>query len=298
MILENKKSISLYKYFLLYTQHNFKDDYINSNNEIDNLIILINKGNSIESLFSKLNLFADSKQSFLYLQKIMINLSKLSENFIVTTAKYFIENCNRFKRNVDRNSYFLNIYIVSKLIERMDCEKFDLIKSNLCTYDKLIFSKYILRDLEENKNNIPFYNTFNDSIDELIEKAIDEKIDIFSKENFSHYNIRCFTKSPETKDYFKSIVNEENVLCFIKEFILKGYTGKDVLYDLDKDFMKEMVDIDYIKGLVLSIEREKLNEEDAFALKIFDKADFGQGNNNNPFESKETIREQKEYFIY
>lgn len=295
---KKRYSISLFDYFHLYTNHIFRDEIIFANKKIFESMKKINNGASIETSFSEIKLFENSSKSFLYLLKIKEHLDLLKDEYIVSVVKHLVENCNRFKRDADRNSYFLNIDIVSKLIERMDCEKFDLIKSYLFTYDKLIFSQYILHNLKDNKTNIPFYNTFNNLFDELVEKAINGKIDIFSEENFSHYNIRCFLNKLKRKEYFKSIVNKDNVLCFIKEFILKGYTLKEILYDLDKDFMKEMVDIDYIKGLVLLIGREELNEEDAFALKIFDKADFGQDNNNNPVESKETIREQKEYFIY
>ena len=275
---ELQKSISS-KYFLLYFLREFNSNLeLIDEKKIKNVFYKIKDGENIDVLLN--DLFSDriNEKYSKFIKYLVDNNFGLSEEKIKDIYFFLIKKGDTFIYGKDDYfAYFENIKNLSRFIGTLNKKDFLKVRSMFDNYAKLDFnrevvfhSKKYLNDGEKINNNYLEIEKINDI---NIGKIIKNKINIYSKEYYGRYNIFAFENKRGTKTLLKTILREDNVLLFLKNFINNYYKGA-YRYYLNKESLKKYVDITVINKLINKIDKNTLNDEELFIFKVYNLAKF------------------------
>lgn len=208
-------------------------------------------------------------------------LRKNKNEHWTNVIKCLIDNSNFFERNTEnRSTYFLNVDFVYKALCEISIKDFEQVKIHFNRINKINFIQNLLwkhTGTEEKRNEFVF-EELKKIKEELVTKVIDENINIYASENYCPGNVKSFKNSLNVKEYLKNVLDPNNVLNFIKEFIYyaKSYDNKFTKYHyyIDVNECLSYVDYENLNSIIKLIDRTNIDQEERIILGIYDKTDF------------------------
>lgn len=293
--LNNKKSIASGKYFSTYFLSNFNEnEFLKASLIVDDVIKNVNYGEDIEkSLYKLFHLYKNEDQKEIYLM-FRNNFENIKGNYKFETYKFLVKHSNIFEKySYWQNAYLCNVLFVAEFVCGMNENEFLEILSYFKNFNKLDFNRQVIyysKKFREEGKEISDVNiaALEKLTKELVDDIINQNVDIYLKENYSRQSIFIFEKNNTTKTFLKNILNKNNILIFIKDFI--GYAiGNRYSYYIHKNNILEYIDYDYLKILIESVDENQLSEDLLFVLRVFKSADFSNLKERDFDERKDAV---------
>lgn len=281
--LRNDRSICSAKFFSTYFLNNFDINvHYKLSVEIENIINKIKTGeNGLDLLKKFFQKYEKEEQEEVYLifrnylEKVF---DDININIQLQICEYLVINCNNFDtKGENYTAYFRNVLLTTKLIGKLSKSNFKSISGCFGDFSKLGFNrevvhyskKFISEGQKMNENYLEIEKINN----ALINNIIKNKIDIYSEDNYGRYNIFALENRRGVKTLLKVILNENNVLKFLINFI-SSYYSETYNYYLETGLLKKYVSVAHINKLISRIDKSMLSDNELFVLNVFKGTDF------------------------
>lgn len=281
--LRNDRSICSAKFFSTYFLNNFDINvHYKLSVEIENIINKIKTGKNgldlLKKLFQKYEK-EEQEEVYLifgnYLEKVF---DDIDINIQLQICEHLVINCNNFDtKGENYTAYLRNVFLTTKLIGKLSKSHFKSISGCFGDFSKLGFNrevvhyskKFISEGQKMNENYLEIEKINN----ALINNIIKNKIDIYSEDNYGRYNIFALENRRGVKTLLKVILNENNVLKFLINFI-SSYYSETYNYYLETGLLKKYVSVAHINKLISRIDKSMLSDNELFVFNVFKGTDF------------------------
>ena len=164
---------------------------------------------------------------------------------------------------------------IIKKLSRDEFEEFkEIIKIN---YKNMYFLRRIIYWFEKENNNYEqnyreeLYNELNDSYNTLISNVFENDINIYSKENYSRYNIYCLMDNEKYTSQIKNI-NENTIFEFLADMISNSVGNLKYGYSINIETFNKITSYELVDSILTKIDENKLNDVEKFIKKVYDKS--------------------------
>ena len=164
---------------------------------------------------------------------------------------------------------------IIKKLSRDEFEEFkEIIKIN---YKNMYFLRRIIYWFEKENNNFEqnyreeLYNELNDSYNTLISNVFENDINIYSKENYSRYNIYCLMDNEKYTSQIKNI-NENTIFEFLADMISNSVGNLKYGYSINIETFNKITSYELVDSILTKIDENKLNDVEKFIKKVYDKS--------------------------
>lgn len=264
------------RYFDLYFTKS-SNIFVKINKDIDDLIKVVNTtkqlkiNKKIDYIISKY----DSDALKVVMEVLEINFEKINKKAYLSFALELLNYIN----NIYYKPIFLGIdartrceVIISKMLNLIGVSEMQNFCKNILDSYSNIYSLYmILHYMEcESIKNVENYNILEDMYHSLCERIIEDKINLYSNDNYCYGNIWGLYHYDKEKviEYTESMVNETNIFKFINDLVTHSIGTNGFGYHIKKhnvDTLGPNVDI---RKFVDLYDRE-LTDDQEFLLNIY-----------------------------
>lgn len=164
---------------------------------------------------------------------------------------------------------------IIKKLSRDELEEFkEIIKIN---YKNMYFLKGIIYWFKKENNNFKpnytkeLYNELNDSYNTLISNIFENDINIYSKENYSRYNIYCLMDNEKYTNQIKNI-NENTIFKFLADMISNSVGTGGYGYSINIETFNKIISYEVVDSILAKIDENNLNDIEKFIKKVYDKS--------------------------
>lgn len=164
---------------------------------------------------------------------------------------------------------------IIKKLSRDEFEEFkEIIKIN---YKNIYFWRRIIYWFEKENNNFEqnyreeLYNELNDSYNTLISNVFENDINIYSKENYSRYNIYCLMDNEKYTSQIKNI-NENTIFEFLADMISNSVGNRGYGYSINIETFNKITSYEVVDSIFAKIDENNLNDIEKFIKKVYDKS--------------------------
>lgn len=274
------KSICSAKYFNLYFTQS-SNDYLEIGNLID---IFVDQINSQEELNSKVILFKELLESvhYSYHQELMERLQLYVENFNEQTLYDLtillfnnLENVNDSMSFMSLNAKSRLEIIIWELLQRITEGDYNTFLETIRTsYNKLQYINSILYWFESDKEGKCIAGREDKLLEvykSMGENIINQSLNLYNDAIYSPKNIWGLYSlykedEPVLKQYFKRIINEENIFRFLYD-ITNTSMGSTIKYSISKKNINHFTTVDVIDEILKNAEVKTKDQE--FILEVY-----------------------------
>lgn len=165
-----------------------------------------------------------------------------------------------------------------RIIRLLSNEELEQIKSIIeINYKNMYFIKGIIHWLKKDNNtfeqnyNEKLYNGLEKSYQKLILNVSTNNINIYSKSNYSRFNIYCLMDSEESINQMKYI-NEKNIFGFLADMITNSVGTGGYGYLINSEIFNKLSSYETVDAILSKINDEDLNDTEKFIKRIYEKS--------------------------
>lgn len=238
------------KFFDLYFNKT-ENEFVKIDKEINRFILELNKGNYndielFEEYFKVEKIYPGWIEKYT-LETFQIYINKINKDKLLDLLRvmyysyYYVDKTPLFFQGNARDRAEVIISDIITLLSDNDFELF--IKEIEKDYCNIYFIRRVLywQNLESSEETInERYNKLNELYENMIKTIKENKINMYSFENYNINNMVIFFDDDEYMDYIKNCINSDNLMLFILDCItISTSTGK---YMYGYKFQKERID--------------------------------------------------------
>ena len=277
------------KYFDLYFVKQ-DNDFIKIDSKIKKFVEWNNKYEcNIENIKSVTEL-----QSKLF--EILYMYLGIGQKFVIETLEMY---CRAIEKNkipilicliesqqyMDNTSIFFGInargrlqIVCAEIIKKLSKDELEEFKEIIkISYKNMYFLRGIIYWLKKEKNDFEqnyreeLYNELNDSYNTLISNVFENDINIYSKENYSRYNIYCLIDNEKYTSQIKNI-NENTIFEFLADMISNSVGTGGYGYSINIETFNKITSYEVVDSIFAKIDENNLNDIEKFIKKVYDKS--------------------------
>lgn len=250
----------------------------NNNNECN-----IEDIDKIETLQNKLN-------DILYMYK------GIGQKFIIETMEIYCRDINKNKvpilicliesqNYIDNTSIFFGLnandrleIVCAEIVRSLSEDELSQFKSIIeIDYKNMYFIRGIIHWLKK-ENNIydqnnteELYHELNESYKKLISNVTNNKINIYSRGEYSRHNIYCLLDNDEGIHQIKNI-NEKNVFGFLSDMISNSVGTGGYGYSINFEIFNKLTTYDNMDAILSNTDEKSLNDVEKFIKRVYEKS--------------------------
>lgn len=200
------------------------------------------------------------------------HVSEISTDAVSIYISFLFDNFNNFADPNLSESQSNRSRLLAKLLIKLSLNDFKETIAKYSTQYKLLSAfrslSYYL-DLVHHPNRKDYTSFFEEEIKKMSKTIIEQRIDIFSKDNYCSGGIYClqkYTEAPLLLSYLKAILNKDNVYLILKDCLVSSYNGITYQYSLGESFALPAQTKDIIGSLLT---KEELTEDEKKLKEMF-----------------------------
>lgn len=236
---------------------------------------------------------------------LCVQRSDLKLNYSMVAEKIVdnIHECNYCSDNLRNDDFYFECEIIAKCIEKISLDELIVfLNEHLSKITNLFVMEEIgnilkHKDYEHNNEKM---NCILNSYNSLCESILNEKINLYSDQNYRFRNIiglnrYCIknNKVNELKIYYEKNINSLNVMRFLGDCLQMGYSlignDKSYIYSINLEYWNNFDDtVKFIDSRVQNYVPK--NETEKMILEIYNNSKNNKKNDDNKFYSNELIQ--------
>ena len=238
------------------------------------------------------------------LSEILYMYLGIGQKFVIETLEMY---CSEIEKNkipiligliesqqyMDNTPIFFGInargrlqIVCAEIIKKLSKDELEEFKKIIkISYKNMYFLRGIIYWLEKENNDFEqnyreeLYNELNDSYNTLISNVFENDINIYSKENYSRYNIYCLIDNEKYTSQIKNI-NENTIFEFLADMISNSVGTGGYGYSINIETFNKITSYEVVDSIFAKIDENNLNDIEKFIKKVYDKSkeqktDFG-----------------------
>lgn len=230
------------------------------------------------------------------LSEILYMYRGAGQRFIIETLEMYCRNIEKNKvpilicliesqQYIDNTSIFLGVnakdkleIVCAEIIKRLSKNELSQFKSIIeIDYKNMYFIRGIIYWLKkgnstfESNDTEELYNEMNESYNTLISNVCENNINIYSKENYSRYNIYCLIDNEKCINQMKKI-DENTIFMFLADMISDSVGTAGYGYSINLETFDKLTSYEEVDSILTKIEDNNLNDTEKFIKKVYEKS--------------------------
>lgn len=267
-----------------------ENDFINIDSKIKEFIEWNNKNEIDLDNIEEFKILQNKLSKLLYMYK------GIGQKFIIETIEMYCRDINKNKvpiligliesqKYMDNTTIFLDLnandrleIVCAEIIRLLSNEELEQIKSIIeINYKNMYFINGIIHWLKKDNNafeqnyNEKLYNGLEKSYQKLILNVSTNNINIYSKSNYSRFNIYCLMDSEESTNQMKYI-NEKNIFGSLADMITNSVGTGGYGYLINSEIFNKLSSYETVDAILSKINDEDLNDTEKFIKRIYEKS--------------------------